>query len=233
MRSLKDITVQKIARKITHTVYMSLRDPFMIHDGLHPKGTYVHSASGHNWESGSLPSVIRLPNLSTYYHPVLRGFWEFYGLGDRCLLVSESIKVKEVVNDLYPSVAFVTTDYFTELQPGQPDVAWDVCFPAPQVLAEDSFSSIISNALMEHLLDATSAFANMLALLRPGGYLFALTHTPSFPLHRYPRDYVRFHHDYFEDLPQYLADRYSLSVQLKELWSRRGQVIVCYQRMNG
>jgi SAM-dependent methyltransferase len=231
MKSLKDITLRRIVRKITHSTYMVLRNPFMIHDGLHPKATYVYSTSGHNWESGSLPSVIRLPNLSTYYHPVLRGFWESYGLGDRCLLVSESNKVKEVVKDIYPHTSFVTTDYFTELQPGRPDVAWDVCFPAPKALADDAFSSIISNALLEHLVDATSAFANMLALLRPKGYLFALTHTPSFPLHRYPRDYVRFHHDYFEDLPKYLAGRYDLSVDLKELWSRRGQVIVCYQRI--
>jgi hypothetical protein len=207
MPNLQNVTVGQIMRKFCSVAYALIRDPIMIHDGLHPKGRFIISASNNSWRKGTLPPVIRLPNLSSYYHPVLRGFWEFYGLGDRCLLTSEDNKVKSVMSPLYPEVTFITTDFFTELQSGQTDFVWDVCYPPPERLAEDKFSSIVSNALMEHLIDPTSAFANMLSLLKPSGHLYALTHTPSFPLHRYPRDYARFHHDYFEDLPKYLAGR--------------------------
>jgi hypothetical protein len=84
---------------------------------------------------------------------------------------------------------------------------------------------------MEHLIDPTLAVANMLSLLKPSGSFYALTHTPSYPLHRCPRDYVRFHHDYFEDLPEFLKRKDNITVELKELWSRGGFVIVCYQRL--
>jgi SAM-dependent methyltransferase len=230
MPAFQNITFRRVVKKLWTIAYTIIRDPIMIRDGLHPKGTYTLSASHNRWHKNDLPPVIRLPNLSSYYHPVLRGFWEFYGLGNRCLLTSEDNKIKTIMCDLYPDVSFVTTDYFTDLQSGTTDVVWDVCFPSPEQLAAGTFSSIVSNALMEHLIDPTAAFANMLLLLKPTGYLYALTHTPSFPLHRYPRDYVRFHHDYFEDLPKYLARRYNLTIELKELWSRRGQVVVCYQR---
>jgi len=49
-------------------------------------------------------------------------------------------------------------------------------------------------------------------------------------LHRYPRDYVRFHHDYFEDLPAYVRGRVHVSVAMLEMYSNRGFVAVCYRR---
>jgi len=124
----------------------------------------------------------------------------------------------------------VTSDYFTHLH-GQPvDCVWDVCSEPPESLVPQSFASILCYALLEHVLDPTCAITRMASLLTPGGHLFLMTHTPSFPLHRYPRDYVRFHHDYFEDLPVYLAERMGLPVKLMELYSRAGKVIACYRR---
>lgn len=230
MPNWRQITLKKVVSKICTVTYELVRDPVMIRDGLHPKGTLVVSTSQHQWNRKQLPSLIQLPNLSAHYHAVTRGFWEFYGLGDKCLLASENNDVKAVMSGLYPETSFTTTDYFTELQSGYTDVVWDVCLPAPAQLIPGSFSSVIASALVEHLIDPTAAFANLLALVRPAGHLYAHTHTPSYPLHRYPRDYVRFHHDYFEDLPKFLADKYQLNVRLRELWSHRGHVILCYER---
>jgi hypothetical protein len=70
---------------------------------------------------------------------------------------------------------------------------------------------------------------NFFKLIRPGGFLYGATHTPSFPLHRYPRDYCRFHHDWFEDLPAYTNQRYGVPVKLIEMRSYGGHVIFCYR----
>lgn len=69
---------------------------------------------------------------------------------------------------------------------------------------------MVCNALLEHVIDPTTALGAMLGLIRPGGFVYALTAMPSFHLHRYPRDYLRFHLDYFEDLPQYAVKRWAL-----------------------
>jgi hypothetical protein len=230
MTNWKRATPRKIVRKIGTIMYECVRNPVMARDGLHPSGTAVISTSGQRWDVKDRPPVIKLPNLSGHYHSVTRGFWDFYGLGDKCLLVSENNKVKAVMSELYPETSFMTTDYFTELQVDKTDIIWDVCQSPPPQLQELAFSSIIASALLEHLIDPTTALANMLRLLRPGGHLYAHTHTPSFPLHRYPRDYVRFHQDYFEDLPNFMRKLWGLEVRLAELWSRRGHIITCYEK---
>jgi SAM-dependent methyltransferase len=200
----------------------------MAYDGLQPRGVYSFSASGHSWKD--LPLPLYVPNLSGSYHPAMLGMYTVHGLGDKCLLVSEGAAVKNRMASLYSEVSFVTTDLFSELQDGSTDYVWDVCRQAPAELSAIAFSSIICSALLEHVIDPTAAFINLLHLLGPDGKLYAMTHTPSFRLHRYPRDYIRFHHDYFEDLPAHIWRAHKLKIQLMEMYSYRGKVVICYAR---
>lgn len=60
-----------------------------------------------------------VPNLSGGYHGLMRQWWEYYGFGKSCLLVSETIPVRQAFEVSYPGVRFVSTDYFLELSDNQ------------------------------------------------------------------------------------------------------------------
>jgi SAM-dependent methyltransferase len=134
----------------------------------------------------------------------------------------------------YPSTEFLACELFTELmgtqQEDRPHYIWDVCTQSPQTLTTGSFDSIICHALLEHVIAPTTAIKNLLALLNEGGRLYLMTHTPSFQKHQYPRDYVRFHQDYFEDLPEYMKKEYAIATELTEIYSCQGVVCVLYIR---
>ena len=43
-----------------------------------------------------------VPNVSGFYHAILRSWWEQYGLGERCLLVSETHAASRVFKEGWP-----------------------------------------------------------------------------------------------------------------------------------
>ena len=195
--------------------------------GLQPKGTYTFSTSG---TTGVYENGVTLPNLSRHLNGVICGFMRHYGLGPKCLLLSENNDVKTVLAREFPGPCFTTADYYTDLQGNNVDYCWDVSVEAPVELRQARFTSCVCNALLEHTIDPTSVLANVFSIVEPGGHLFLMTHTPSFFCHRYPRDYVRFFHDYFEDMPGHMMKTRKIEVELMELWSRSGVVNVCYRR---
>lgn len=216
-----------------HNIYCMVRNEIMARSGLQPRSPYVYSLNNKSFrDDGKLR--IPLPNLAGGYHPVLRQFWDAHSLGSSSLLVSESKPVKVEMSRRYPGTAFTTSDLFTELMTSSasegPDHIWDVCLPAPKDLRKVHFESIICHALLEHVIDPTAALRNMTELLHEGGHMYLMTHTPSYHKHSYPRDYVRFHHDYFEDLPGFLAKGYHVGIKLIEMYSHKGIVCVCYRK---
>lgn len=220
-------------RSIARRIYLRVRNEIMTRSGLQPRGEYHWAKDGNRPDGGNARKVI-VPNLVGSYHPTLVAWWERFGIGARCLLVSEPRKVALAMRGYYPSTEFVTVDLYPELmgsaEDDVPDAIWDVCLPAPARLLSYQFDSIICQALLEHVIDPTAALFNMLTLLGPGGHLYFMTHTPSFHKHQYPRDYVRFHHDYFEDLPRHLSAKWGLAVELCSLWSSEGVVCGAYRR---
>ncbi|HYD53951.1 MAG TPA: methyltransferase domain-containing protein [Gemmatimonadaceae bacterium] len=213
--------------------YLWIRDVVMARSGLQPFGTYwLSRTSSHTYRDDE--RGIPVPNLAGQFHGVLVQFWERHGLGRRCLLVSENGPTKAILSAKYPDVTFVTADLFPELtdaRPGSaPDFRWDVCSPPPPELGY-GYDAVVCHALLEHVIAPTAAMANMFKLLGEGGVLYAMTHTPSFHLHRYPRDYCRFHHDWFEDLPAYVGETTGVAVTLEDMYSRRGVVCVAYRRI--
>ena len=68
----------------------------MSRGGLQPRRMYFYSSEGNTFKSDP-QSAIPLPNLSGALHNVLRQYIDFYGLGKKCLLVSESNGVKAIL----------------------------------------------------------------------------------------------------------------------------------------
>ncbi|WPF88366.1 hypothetical protein [Cyanobacterium aponinum] len=186
--------------------YLTLRSYIMARSGLQPFGQYFYSKND-NLFKVKKELEIPLSNLSGKFNSIFRQYIDYYGLGNECLLLSEGNKVKTELAKYYPQVKFLTSDFFSELTKNNlPDILWDVCLPPPEDLKNKTFDSIISHAQIEHIIAPSSALINFFDLLKPSEYIYIyiLTATPSFHYHAYPRDYLRFHHDYFFDFPQFL-----------------------------
>jgi len=173
-----------------------------------------------------------VPNLSHGYHGLMRQWWEFYGLGKSALLVSESTVVREVFEIKYPGVRFVSTDYFLELSDNQRpcDVIWNLYTDPPKVLSSMSFDSVICSALLEHVLDPVGILRRLVNMMNPMAYLYLHTVSTQFGYHAYPRDYLRYFRDWFEDLRIVIP-----ALSLVELFysKKRGHLLACYQIKNG
>lgn len=172
-----------------------------------------------------------MPNLSGGYHGILKQWWEYFRLGSRVLLVSETIPVREQFARRYPQSEFVCTDYFVGLyQESQRsvDVSWNLYEPPPQALRPGSFDSVICQATLEHIHDPVAVLARLATLLAEGGVVYLHTHTPGFVYHPFPRDYLRFHPDWFEDVPMSIP-----SLELLELFCVAGHAFSAFRRKSG
>lgn len=166
-----------------------------------------------------------VPNVSGFYHNILRMYWTQYGLGAKCLLVSETKAVGSVFASQYATTEFVTTDYYLQLQPNpECDVEWDLCsLDVPVKL--NNFTSVINQATLEHVSDPVQVIRNLVEVLESDGLLYLQTHTPAFKYHGYPRDYLRYFPDWFIDLPQILN-----SIYLLELLCIDGHVFAVFKK---
>lgn len=195
-------------------------NPFV---SISPQGPLTYSEAKAKFRMKRLP----VPNVSGFYHGLLKEWWEQYGLGDRCLLISETFAIRDVFKDLYPQTEFVTTDYYLDLQPHpQCDVVWDLCSPELPKEFEGGFSSVINQATMEHIMDPAQVMRNLSNVLRPGGLLYMQTHTPAFAYHGYPKDYLRYFPDWFQDIGGFLK-----TLSLVELLCLDGHAFAVYRRI--
>lgn len=166
-----------------------------------------------------------VPNLSGFYHGILKGWWEHYGLGQRSLLASETKAVAEIFAQRYPDTQFVTTDYFIDLQPHPTcDVVWDLCSDSvPDAVT--GMQSIVCQATLEHIKDPVQVMRNLSAALEPGGMLYIQTHTPAYHYHGWPRDYLRYFPDWFLDICTTVTD-----LALVELLCVDGHAFAAYRK---
>jgi hypothetical protein len=166
-------------------------------------------------------------NHSHGYHGLLSQWWSDYGLGANCLLISETIEVANDFSKLYTSTNFISTDYYIDLvDEGKTHVLWNLYDTIPKELKEGSFNSVISQATMEHLMDPVGVVRKLKDLLIEGGFIYLHTHTPLYPYHGWPRDYVRYFPDWFRDLPQILKE-----LELVELYCKEGHVFAAYKKV--
>lgn len=83
----------------------------------------------------------------------------------------------------------------------------DLCRPIEQIIQDKflgNFDFIICQSLLEHVIDPVQVLLNLSLLLREGGVLSVSTHTPAMPIHKYPIDTLRFNHDFFENVCNYV-----------------------------
>ena len=81
---------------------------------------------------------------------------------------------------------------------GEVDVVWDFEQDPPEGLG--GFRLVLSQAMLEHLIDPYRHVRDLYNTLAPGGSLIVLTHLPGFEYHRYPIDALRFFPDWFESV---------------------------------
>ena len=75
------------------------------------------------------------------------------------------------------------------------------------------FDLIISQAILEHLLNPYKHMCDLASLLAPGGFLIIHTVCPGHPYHRHPIDACRFYPDWFEEI----AKRLNLNIIKKRI----------------
>jgi len=167
-----------------------------------------------------------VPNISRFYHGILRDWWGIYGLGKDCLLMSESIETRKAFSLAFPQTKFTATDYYVDMQScAQTDVIWDMCLPSVPESLGRGFDSVVCQATMEHVWNPEAAMKNLFSVLRPSGKLYLHTHTPCFPYHDCPRDYLRFWPDWFADVGRHFSD-----VRLLELLCVSGHAFAVYEK---
>lgn len=92
---------------------------------------------------------------------------------------------------------------------GDMDYEWNFEEEPPEM---GKFDFIVSQAMMEHLLNPYKHVVDLNQTLKPGGKLIINTHVPGFHYHRYPIDCIRFYPDWFEEIAKRLnlmvIDRY-------------------------
>ncbi|HFS85234.1 MAG TPA: hypothetical protein ENK72_01285 [Epsilonproteobacteria bacterium] len=92
---------------------------------------------------------------------------------------------------------------------GDMDHEWNYENNPPQM---GKFDLIISQAMLEHLLNPYKHVSDLSLMLEEGGTLILHTHTPGFQYHKYPIDCLRFYPDWFEEVAKRLGlvvyDRY-------------------------
>lgn len=139
-------------------------------------------------------------NHSGGYHGLLQQFWKHYGLGKTNLLVSETIDVANDFHAAFPDTKFIATDFFLDLHEGlqKTHVVWNLYEDPPRELRVDS---ILFQATLEHLMDPVGVMNRLASLLNPEGLLYVHTQCPLFPYHPWPKDYLRFHPEWFVDIP--------------------------------
>ncbi len=114
-------------------------------------------------------------------------------------------------------IGIPTTEILTAGVHSDMDHHWDYADPPP---AMGTFDLIVSQAMLEHLVDPYRHVSDLAAQLNPGGHLILHTHPPGFPYHRHPVDCIRFYPDWFEEA----ANRLGLSIAQRYI----GNLRICY-----
>jgi len=146
-----------------------------------------------------------LPNeASFYFGEIIKWAQDITPRPRRTLLAGEN---KNVVKYLQPKIQVkdICTTGLLNI-----DYEWNFENSPPKM---GEFDLIISQAILEHLLNPYKHMCDLASLLAPGGFLIVLTVGPGHPYHRYPIDACRFYPDWFEET----AKRLNLDIVKKRV----------------
>jgi len=146
-----------------------------------------------------------LPSESAYYHgEIIQWVQMLTPSPNRTLLAGEAKQAASELARIMDLGKIITAGVLDV------DIPWNFEKQVPEMGA---FNLIISQAILEHLLDPYQHMLALNTLLEKGGYLLVHTVTPGFVYHRYPIDSCRFYPDFFETF----AERVNLKVCKKRV----------------
>jgi SAM-dependent methyltransferase len=192
----------KIKRRIVSFVYDYLYIPFLFNILYIRDLRRIKSVHG-NFE-----------NLSRADQKKYTLFYDNEGKNVSGVLVGEIVKIlldldlkhgkilldgddKSVVSQFKGRFSLYQAEVFTAGKQGNFDFEWNFENDFPKEMGKD-FDLIVSQAMLEHLIDPYKHFKDLANILKPGGYLVIHTHIPGYTYHRFPIDAVRFFPDWFE-----------------------------------
>ena len=162
-----------------------------------------------------------LPNEATFYFgEIIKWTQDITPRPKRTLLAGED---KKVVKYLQPKLKVEIRNIYTA---GLLDVDFKWNFEESHPLM-GQFDLIISQAMLEHLLNPYKHVCELASLLAPNGYLIIHTVCPGHPYHRYPIDVLRFYPDWFEEM----AKRLNLNIIKKRINDNKlNHIFYMYQK---
>ena len=86
------------------------------------------------------------------------------------------------------------------------DFELDLCLPDVDFKnLPGNYDVLLSQALLEHIVDPVQLIKNLNVLLKKDGILVIHTHNPLMGLHRFPVDTLRYNEDFFHSLQNYVS----------------------------
>lgn len=104
------------------------------------------------------------------------------------------------------------------------DFRWDFEDQIPENVWK--YSLIISQAMIEHLVDPYKHMKDLSSMLEQWGYLIVHTVLPGFMYHRYPIDTMRFYPDWFEEI----ATEKRCNLQIVQKYIREFHIFYMYKK---
>lgn len=102
------------------------------------------------------------------------------------------------------------------------DVQWN--FEQDPPSQAQRYDCIVSQSMLEHLIDPYKHVRDCASLLNPGGHMILHTMMPGFNYHRYPVDCMRFYPDWFEEVAKRLSlvvvDKYIHNARITYLYRK-------------
>lgn len=155
--------------------------------------------------SYSQHTLLNLPSESCYYHgEIISWVRKLTPKPQRTLLAGEGRQAAVELAKVMPLGDSCTAGVLDV------DYPWNFEEKPPEI---GRFDLIISQAILEHLINPYQHILDLSNLLNTNGYLLLHTVTPGFVYHRYPIDTCRFFPDFFETF----AEKRDLRIRRKRV----------------
>lgn len=129
---------------------------------------------------------------------------------------------KNLVKPIFASLLNIPVDAITTAGLAEDmDCHWNFEEPPPEL---GQFDGIVSQAMLEHLIDPYRHMRDLANHLTPGGLLIVHSVTPGFDYHRYPVDCMRFYPDWFEEVGK------RLGLVVTQRFIDRGHITYMYRK---
>ena len=137
-------------------------------------------------------TIQNLPSESSFYHgEIIKWARDIKPQPRRTLLAGEGNIAAEHLQEPLGIENILTTGML------RVDVPWNFEEAPPDIGA---FDLIISQAILEHLINPYKHMCDLASLLEPAGHLIVHSVCPGFQYHRFPVDTFRFFPDWFEEV---------------------------------